>query len=183
MEETDYRIQTSKIEDVDSIFDLYKSISRSTGGLARVEGEITKEYVYNFTKKSIKNGIQLIVIDLKKDNQVIAEIHSYKLDPFVFSHVLSELTIAVHPDYQNQKLGRKLFQALLDFVKDKRSDILRVELIARESNTRAINLYESLGFLKEGRLERRINNGGKNYEADIPMAWFNPNFKSERERL
>ena len=54
---------------------------------------------------------------------------------------------------------------------------MRVELISRESNLKAISLYESLGFTREGKLDRRIRNNKNELEADIPMAWFNPNFK------
>jgi putative acetyltransferase len=46
-----------------------------------------------------------------------------------------------------------------------------VELIARESNARAIGLYESLGFRREGRLEGRVRRPDGVVEADIPMAW------------
>jgi ribosomal protein S18 acetylase RimI-like enzyme len=46
-----------------------------------------------------------------------------------------------------------------------------VELIARESNAKAIAFYQSLGFVIEGRFERRIRNPDGSLEADIPMAW------------
>jgi putative acetyltransferase len=91
--------------------------------------------------------------------------------------VLSELTIAVDPDYQGKGLGRMIFTHLLDYITNKRSDVMRVELISSESNLKAISLYESLGFSREGKLERRIRNNKNELEADIPMAWFNPNFK------
>jgi putative acetyltransferase len=52
-----------------------------------------------------------------------------------------------------------------------------VELIARESNLKAIELYQSLGFLIEGRLEMRIKTTDNHYEADIPMGWQNPNYE------
>lgn len=43
----------------------------------------------------------------------------------------------------------------------------------QESNARALRLYESLGFVREGRMERRIRTPlGTGVEADIPMAWF-----------
>jgi ribosomal protein S18 acetylase RimI-like enzyme len=50
-------------------------------------------------------------------------------------------------------------------------------LIARESNQKAIDLYQSMGFLIEGRLEMRIKSLDGHYEADIPMGWQNPNFE------
>jgi ribosomal protein S18 acetylase RimI-like enzyme len=61
---------------------------------------------------------------------------------------------------------------LLDDIQLNRPDILRVELIARESNSKAIQLYEKLGFKIEGRFENRISNDNNSFEADIPMAWF-----------
>jgi ribosomal protein S18 acetylase RimI-like enzyme len=68
----------------------------------------------------------------------------------------------------------------LDFVKNNRPDILRIELISRESNLKAIAFYESLGFHREGKLEKRISYSKNDFEADIPMAWFNPNFEMSK---
>jgi len=56
-------------------------------------------------------------------------------------------------------------------VKTSYPHIIRVELIARESNQKAIRMYEAVGFKKEGRLEKRIRSVGSGFEADIPMAW------------
>jgi len=59
---------------------------------------------------------------------------------------------------------------------DVRSDILRIELIARESNKKAIAFYQKLGFQIEGRLLNRIKTES-GFEADIPMAWMNDNYQ------
>lgn len=165
----------AKLTDKDNIFNLYKIVSKNTGGIARTENEITLEYIYENLTKSIKNGICL-VIENPQNNEIIAEIHCYKLKPIVFNHILSELTIVVNHNYQNQGIGRILFKTLLEYIEEKRIDILRVELIARESNKRAIKFYEKLGFKIEGRFEKRIDNGTNEFEADIPMAWFNKNY-------
>ncbi|MBN3063472.1 ribosomal protein S18-alanine N-acetyltransferase [Pectobacterium aquaticum] len=61
--------------------------------------------------------------------------------------VLDEATlfnIAVHPDHQRQGLGRQLLEHLIDEME--RRGILTLWLEVRESNARAIALYESLGF-------------------------------------
>lgn len=84
---------------------------------------------------------------------------------------LDYVTVAVHPDAQGQGIGRMLFIWLLDDVRRNHADILRVELVTQESNVRALRLYESLGFVREGRLEGRIRNLTGGVEADIPMAW------------
>jgi ribosomal protein S18 acetylase RimI-like enzyme len=172
MNASQFIIRKATLEETDQIFGLYKTVSKEVGGLARIEKEITKTYIENFSYKSFENGLQFVVTDALNEQAIIAEIHCYQLEPGVFQHILSELTVAVHPDYQGKGLGKKLFQTLLDEIQFNRPDILRVELIARESNSKAIQLYEQLGFKIEGRFENRINNGNNSFEADIPMAWF-----------
>ncbi len=172
-----FLIRKSTVEDLEKIFDLYNIVSKKVGGLARTENEITKNYVKNFVEKSLQNGIQFVIVDKLDNEKIIAEIHCYKLEPKVFGHVLSELTIVVDIECQGKGLGKKLFQTVLNYIMENRNDIFRVELIARESNTKAIKLYENIGFKIEGRLVNRIKNNENNFEADIPMAWFNPNFK------
>ncbi|MEN7547028.1 N-acetyltransferase [Rapidithrix thailandica] len=170
-----YTTRFANLTDKENLLELYKRVSKIIGGIARTESEITETYIINNLKKSINNGICL-VIDQPNGDKIIAEIHCYKLPPSVFDHILSELTIVVDPEYQNQGLGTLLFNSLLKHIENNRTDILRVELIARESNVKAITFYEKLGFKIEGRFERRIDNKTENFEADIPMAWFNKNY-------
>ena len=66
--------------------------------------------------------------------------------------------------------------AFLQEIQENHLDVLRIEIIARESNP-ALKLYEKMGFKKEGRFEHRIRGIHGKFEADIPMAWINPNFK------
>lgn len=170
-----YIVRKAIASDKEKIFWLYKKVSKTLGGLARNNDEITEVYIKNFCSKSQNNGIQLIIED---NNRFVAEIHCYKLEPFVFNHVLSELTIAVDPEFQGKGLGKLIFQTLLKIIEKDRNDILRVELIARESNQKAIQFYQKLGFVIEGRFEKRISASTNSFEADIPMAWFNKNFNS-----
>ena len=160
------------------ILSLYKKVSRSNDGLARTYDEITEEYVEEFVTKSLRDGLQYVMED-PDSHDIIGEIHCYKLSPKVFGHILSELTVAVDPDHQGRGIGKALFRALLKDVMEHRKDILRIELIARESNKKAIEFYQRLGFVVEGRLTNRIRKGGAGFEADIPMSWMNPNYLTE----
>ena len=162
--------KAGSINDTAWIKKLYESVAEIEGGLARSKDEITNEYVENFVNKSINSGVIIIAIEVQSEN-IVGEIHCYSPGIKVFAHVLGELTITVHPSYQGKKIGRMLFEKLLDKVKNEMPHILRVELIARESNLKAIEFYKSLGFIIEGRLERRIKSVGGGFEADIPMAW------------
>ena len=150
---------------------LYRAVAATEGGLARTQAEITDEYVAYFLRHAQLSGYCLLA-RAEKGSPPIGEIHTYALGPRVFAHVLGELTIAVHPAYQGRGVGKALFIELLHRVETERPDILRVELIARESNRKAIAFYQKLGFQIEGRLERRIHStDGNGFEADIPMAW------------
>jgi putative acetyltransferase len=88
--------------------------------------------------------------------------------------VLGNLTVAVSPAAQGRGIGRRLFERLLTEVRLHWPHIQRVELVTQESNQRAQRLYESLGFVREGRMERRIRSPHGGVEADIPMAWLRP---------
>lgn len=173
-----YQIRPATWSDKEAIYKLYKAVARQKGGIARIESEITPAYVQHNLKQALDHGICLIAEDAES-GFLLGEIHCYKLEPRVFNHVLSELTIVVHPDHQGKGIGRSIFQCMLDTIQTNHPDILRVELIARESNRKAIELYQKLGFKIEGRFEQRIANEDGTFEADIPMAWLNPRWKNK----
>lgn len=62
---------------------------------------------------------------------------------------VGDLSIAVHEEYQGRGIGRRLMHALLD-IADNYLGLARTELEVVGDNTRAIRLYESLGFEVEG---------------------------------
>ena len=160
--------------DFNKIYTLYKVVAKAPIGIARSPEEITAAHIKNFMADAAGTGIELVIDNPGNKEEIIAEIHCYKPGPKIFNHILSELTIAVHPDFQGQGLGKKIFTFLLEFVTSNRPDILRVELFVQESNERAIELYKKIGFIPEGRFQKRIPGKENMLEADIPMAWFNP---------
>ncbi len=78
-----------------------------------------------------------------------AGIHAVSENPRK-KHVAS-LGISIAAPYQGRGVGRALMNACLDFA-DHWANYARVELTVHADNTRAIKLYESLGFQLEGRL-------------------------------
>lgn len=171
------RYRTAEIEDLDRLIRLYRSVARTEGGIVRLEHEITDTYIRNFLEKSLATGLIIVGEHPENAEELIAEIHAYKSGIQAFAHVLGDLTIVVHPEFQRKKIGRTILTIFLEEIGRNRPEIGRVELIARESNQKAIALYQSLGFLIEGRLEMRIKTTDQHYEADIPMGWQNPNFE------
>ena len=189
-----YTLRPANAADGNSISTLYKKVIRISGGLARREEEVTGKYVADFIEKSRAHGLQFVATD---GTHIVGEIHCYKTGIACFDHLLGELTIAVDPDYQGRGVGKALFMAVMSEVKENRKDILRIELLTGESNKRAIAFYQSLGFIIEGRMPNRYKLGPADlahigtppapgtlgttstpasFDADIPMAWMNPNF-------
>lgn len=155
------------------IIALYREVALRSGGIVREAHEVTEEYVDKFLRNSLADGI-ILVVDNVENDRIVGEIHTYKHGINVFSHVLGYLTVAVHPSFQRKGIGRALFTSLLDKVRSNYPEVLRVELISKESNSVAIGFYRSLGFVEEGRMEMRIKRQDGRFEADIPMAWINP---------
>lgn len=172
-------LRPSTAADAAQLLSLYRAVAATPGGLARLPFEITPSYVQGFLDAAIARGVGLVAVadaegcneeESRGDGKIVGEIHAVTAQLFCFSHVLSDLTIAVDPGFQGRGLGRSLFEAFLNTVDEQRPHISRVELIARESNARALSFYESLGFVREGELRGRILNADGSLESDIPMA-------------
>lgn len=162
-------IYPGKKEDISEIFTLYKEVATQPGFLARLDGEIDLDYISDNIISSISNGICLIARD-EPSKQVIAEIHGYTSDIYCFSHVIGGLTIAVSPNQQGQGLGYTIFEQFIEHTKINNPKITRIELMVRQSNSRAINLYQKLGFQIEGQLKNRILNIDGSKEDDLMMG-------------
>lgn len=162
-------VRATRADDVDALLSLYRAVARTPGGLARLESEIGRDVVESYVTRSVDGGIGRVAVT--DTGSVVGEIHALSPGIFCFTHVLTDLTVAVHPDARSQGVGRQLFRSLMDAVIQGRPDITRIELIARESNGRALQFYESLGFVREGVLRKRIRNPDGSLESDVPMAW------------
>lgn len=160
-------------EDVFQLLELYKKIAEIPDGIIRKLEEINQDYIWDFVSKSLKNGLILLA---KHDDLIVGEIHAYTPPLYAFQHILTDLTIGVHPNYQEQGVGKLLFQTFLEKTKESFRHILRIELFVREHNTRNVQFYEGLGFVNEGRQKHKIFQGQGDFETPLHMCWFNPNY-------
>jgi ribosomal protein S18 acetylase RimI-like enzyme len=172
-----YIIRPAVSADLTAILQLYKKVAVLKTGIARNVTEVTPAYIQHFMTEAAKTGIELVALHPDRAGEIIAEIHCYTWGIAKFSHVMSELTIAVAPDFQGQGVGKAIFIQLLGMVEQSRPDILRVELGVQESNQRAIAFYKKIGFIEEGRFEQRVQLEDGILEADILMVWFNKQYR------
>lgn len=164
-------IRPAQGQDHGRIVALYRAVATVPDGIARTPDEVTDEYVAGFMGRAAANGVELV---FEEEGRILGEIHASGVGIASLHHLLTDLTIAVHPEAQGKGVGRALFEGLLGHVMRAMPHITRVELFARDSNTRARALYASLGFVEEGRLRARVNNARGEPETDTVMGWLRP---------
>lgn len=95
------------------------------------------------------------------------------LDPLPLAqnaHVVS-LNIVVHPGATDAGIGRALLGEAIEWAR-RNPAVEKIELRVRSGNARALHLYESFGFVAEGRLRRRLKLADRVYLDDIEMGLF-----------
>lgn len=70
---------------------------------------------------------------------------------------VGHIGIGIAPGYQGLGLGRALMEGLIAWARAQPGNaVSRVDLFVFADNTKAIRLYESLGFVEEGRRRRAV---------------------------
>ncbi len=86
------------------------------------------------------------------------------------AHVF-QLNIVVHPGHTDRGLGSTLMSTVLGWAQQS-PQVLKVELLVRASNARALHLYRKFGFVVEGCFSRRVRTADGAFIDDIAMCWF-----------
>lgn len=160
-------IRPTTLADAPAICALHRATAAAPGGLARQPDEIGLGWVEQVLAQALKAGVALSAWN---GPDIAAELHVPRMGPRQFAHVLSDLTIAVHPDWQGRGLGAQLFEALFARASMLRPKVERIELMVREGNAGAIRLYQRMGFTVEGRFEGRVRLPDGTIEADLAMG-------------
>lgn len=162
-----YIFRKARPEEAALLAEAEREIAKTPGLLAASPEEIKDEVIQEKITALAKNDSGLcLVIEQGKKLVGHAFVEPHKLA--VTAHVVF-LTIVIHEGFQGQGLGKALMTKLIDWAKA-HPKIEKFELQVRSSNARAIKLYESLGFVEEGRKSKRLKYGPNDYQDDIYMA-------------
>ncbi|HTB79096.1 MAG TPA: N-acetyltransferase [Polyangiaceae bacterium] len=165
-----FSIREARWEDAPLIAAAERKIANSPGKLASRPDEIDDDVVGKKILDLDGRGIYLVA---EHADTVVGHAFLEPLSLAATSHVV-RLTIAVHEGHQHQGVGRALMLELLRWARSN-PRVEKVELQVRSSNERAIALYQSLGFVEEGRKTRRLKVGPSEYLDDVYMAlWVSP---------
>jgi RimJ/RimL family protein N-acetyltransferase len=160
-------IRKAKLEDAPALAEAERKIARIPGRLVSRPDELEDEaFREKIAALSASDSGLYVIIERGGKIAGHAILEPRKLA--AVSHVVF-LTIAIHEGHQGQGLGETLMRYLVDWAKAN-PRIEKFELQVRSSNTRAIKLYEKLGFVEEGRKTRRLKYGPGDYQDDLYMA-------------
>lgn len=103
------------------------------------------------------------------------DIGMFKLLPQQYrnAHIVYLGGVALHPDYFGSGHARLMMEEIVSLARDK--GFLRIELSVASTNAKAMRLYESVGFEKEGILRKYTCLARENkYIDEVFMAWLSP---------
>jgi len=97
------------------------------------------------------NSLYLIA---ESDNKIIGNLVCHGSNRRASRHCVS-ISMSVALEWRGKGIGRSLMQKSIDWAKNS-SIVKRMDLIVFARNQTAISLYESVGFVKEGILQKSI---------------------------
>ena len=121
------------------------AVAREKKYLAQVEA-LPLEQIQQFVRESVANdAAQFVALD---GSVVVGWCDIFPAWAAAVKHC-GALGMGVHSAHRGQGIGKQLLVATIAHAQ--RNGITRVELEVREDNAAAIRLYESAGFVHEGR--------------------------------
>ncbi|KQY29814.1 acetyltransferase [Caulobacter sp. Root487D2Y] len=163
-----FTVRPAVSEDAAGILALHRKVAAKPGGLARRPDEVTADYVAHAMAVAGDGGVNLVAVDA--DGTVCGELHVERMKVAIFAHVLTDLTVAVDPDWQGRGVGSALFRALIDIAGTMTPPVGRIELWTGAANLGAQRLYQRLGFKIEGRMTGRGRYPDGSVDDDIVMG-------------
>ncbi|MCA9262752.1 MAG: GNAT family N-acetyltransferase [Planctomycetales bacterium] len=144
----------------------YDTSASQEGLLAAKPHEIPVDAFRSKIKHLRVHGLYIV---METQGQLVGHLILEPLGLSAISHV-SQLTVVVHPGHTGNGFGKALLKYAIHWARTSAA-VEKIELRVRSTNVRAIGLYESLGFVREGVLKRRIKMQ-QGYADDICMALF-----------
>jgi len=153
--------------DAEAVYEAEKYWAGVPGRLVTMADEMRVEIFTRLIARSInaKNDRFLVVVH---KNKVVGHAFIEGLRGRAIQHI-GYLTIVMHPDHTGKGHGSLLIGTLLNWAR-KESDLLKIELLVRSTNTQAQKLYLKLGFKEEGRFIKRLQIQAGVFIDDILMG-------------
>lgn len=133
-------LKKATIADIPILLELEKSVAG------------TNIYSPTLTKGEWKEELQKSEVYLIEKNNVVAGSILYEKNDNGNIYIGG---LVVSPHFQGQGVAREAMMIVLEKFKD----VKRIDLVTHPDNIRAVNLYQSLGFIAESRKENYYDDG------------------------
>jgi putative acetyltransferase len=169
-------LRPATLDDGGAVYDIERAIVAGGVGVVRTLAsmpprEIFVQQYQHILPTGFQGASGISLLGCLGDGTAGANGTLKRLGPDLVNHV-ALLSVGVHPDHQGLGLGRWVMRGLLDWAAQ--VDIKRIELYVRADNDRAINLYQSLGFVTEGRRRNFHRTPQGELRDDLIMALLRP---------
>jgi ribosomal protein S18 acetylase RimI-like enzyme len=158
-----YQITKISEKHIDGFAQAVDSVARELRYLAFLVGP-SRETTVKYVRQNIEeHWPHFIALD---GENIIGWCDITSLHRPVFNHA-GVLGLGVIREFRGKGVGKRLLNTALQAAKER--GLSRIELTVREQNSVAIQLYESVGFFKEGLHINAVKINGK-YENHLSMA-------------
>lgn len=173
------RIRPARVQDADDLYGMERASVIDGRGEVRTLADLPPDLdAFRASHARHLQGdsfmaVLLVAELLSPTPRVVAALALQRLVPGRLRHVAS-LAITVHPEAQERGIGRALMVRAVDLARSGLGvpdmPIHRLELWVRADNHRALSLYESLGFVREGVRRDFCRRADGSFVDDIGMA-------------
>jgi len=139
-ENTPVTLREAELKDIPALLEIEKGVAGTNIFSPMLEADEWQE--------ELQKGKVFLI---EKDNAVIGNLSYVQKDD---DHVYIS-GLVVSPEFQGQGIARKILTGLLEEFKN----VQRIDLVTHPDNHRALNLYQSLGFVIESRKEDYYGDG------------------------
>lgn len=108
-----------------------------------------------------------IIMLATANEKVVGHLQMWRL-PYARRKGIVELFIYVHQDFQNLGLGTLMMRKAIELAR--REGLHRIQLTVVADNRRAINVYEKVGFKKEGVARETFYGDDHHYHDEVEMG-------------
>lgn len=123
--------------------------------------------------RAAHNSLVIVAVIPHGDDDTVIGLLTLEGAPLLRLHDVARLNMAVTPAHFGEGIGKELVQYAMERA-DQSGQIRKTELLVRANNVRALQLFEHLGFVEEGRLRARLRRDDGTYLDDVCMARFKP---------
>jgi RimJ/RimL family protein N-acetyltransferase len=161
-------IRTARIEDAEAVLDIQREVIKEKDYFIAVSEEFSKtvEEHQEWIKKIIEHERETMFV-AEMNGKVVGWVVFLSQDRKRMEHTGS-IAIMLQKDYRNKGIGKLLISEILSWA-SQHPVIEKVSLGTFSTNSRAIELYNKLGFVEEGRKIKEFKFSDDEYVDDVLM--------------